>query len=67
MPFSMTSITDLAHTLPTLLTRTADELAKATGFVKRQRKVSGASFAQVVVLGRLAAPEGTRRQRCQST
>ncbi len=62
----MTSITELAHRMQTLLTRTADELAKATGFVKRQRRISGASFAQAVVLGRLAAPDGTRRQLQQS-
>ena len=62
----MTRITDLAPCLQTLLTRTADELAKVTGFVKRQREVSGASFAQTVVLGRLAEPDGTRRQLQQS-
>ncbi len=58
----MTMIPDYEEMLRELLTVRADALAKATGFVKRERKVSGGRFAQAVVLGRLAEGAGTRRQ-----
>jgi Transposase DDE domain len=58
----MTTIAELSGTLQKLFTSTADELAKKTGFIKRQRQVTGAGFAQTVVLGNLTEPEGTRKQ-----
>ncbi len=58
----MTMIPEYEELLRELLTERADALAKATGFVKRERKVSGARFAQAVVFGRLADGAGTRRQ-----
>jgi hypothetical protein len=61
-PFSMTTIAELSATLQKLLTTRADELGKQTGFIKRQRQVTGAGFAQTVVLGSLAEPAGTRKQ-----
>jgi hypothetical protein len=60
--FPMTTITELSHSLQGLLTRTADELAKKTGFIQRQRVITGGAFAQTLVLGGLAQPEGTRKQ-----
>ena len=58
----MKTITQLSQTLQTLLTETADELASATGFIKRKRVVSGAEFAQGLVFGLLHEPNATRRQ-----
>jgi hypothetical protein len=42
-----------------LLTTTADELARSCGFVRRQRKVTGANFAQALVFTALADPDAT--------
>ena len=58
----MTTITDLSHTLQTLLTTRADQIARQTGFIRRERQVTGAGFAQALVLGGLAQPDATRKQ-----
>jgi hypothetical protein len=42
-----------------LLTTTADELARSCGFVRRQRKVTGANFAQTVIFTAMAGAEAT--------
>jgi hypothetical protein len=46
----------LAGCLQPLFTTEADRLARATGFVRRQRKLSGASFLQALVFGWLHDP-----------
>jgi hypothetical protein len=61
----MTKINELSATLQTLFTTTANELAKKTGFIKRQRKITGAAFAQALVLGGLAKPQATRKEQNQ--
>lgn len=56
----MTTLTALAETLQALLTTKADELARSSGFVQRERKVRGSNFAQALVFTALAdsqAPE----------
>lgn len=56
----MTTLKDLAQAMQALLTTKADELARSSGFVRRQRKLTGANFAQTVVFTALAdsdAPE----------
>lgn len=58
----MKTITHLSSGLQKLLTETANELARTTGFVKRKRKVSGADFVQGLVFGLLDEPNATRRQ-----
>jgi hypothetical protein len=55
----MTSIADLAATVRTLLTTTAERMARETGFVQRRSKLTGAAFVQTLVLGWLSAPGGT--------
>lgn len=62
----MTKINDLSTTLQTLFTNTANELGKKTGFIKRQRKITGAAFAQSLILGGLAKPEATRKEQQQN-
>ena len=59
----MTKINDLSTTLQILFTNTANELAKKTGLIKRQRKLTGAAFAQALILGGLAKPETTRKEQ----
>jgi hypothetical protein len=61
-PFLMTKIAELSTILQQLLTTSADRLAKETGFIKRERQVSGANFAQTLVLGGLGNPEATYKQ-----
>jgi len=58
----MTTITELSEKLQQLFTWQADWLAKQTGFVQRERVVSGSGFAQALVSGGLAEPQGTRKQ-----
>lgn len=58
----MTTIAELAETMQTLLTTTADELAQKTGFIQRKRKVSGAGFAQALAFGFMANPAATREE-----
>lgn len=61
----MSSVADLAQTLQTLLTTTADHLATSTGCIRRRRKLSGATLAQTLVLGWLHRPEATVHQLAQ--
>jgi hypothetical protein len=51
-----TTRTDLAVALQTLFTTDAKDLAHATAFVRRARKLTGPTFAQVTVFGWLHDP-----------
>jgi hypothetical protein len=59
----MTTFTDLAQTMQDLLTSTADDLARQTGFIKRQRKITGSRFAQAIVFTMMAHRQPTQSQR----
>jgi hypothetical protein len=69
------SVHGLALALQTLLTDVADDAARRSGFVRRRRKITGASFVQSLVLGwmhdpdakldDLAAPLGVTEQSLQ--
>jgi Transposase DDE domain len=61
----MTSVSDLAQTLQTLLTTTADRLATSTGCIRRHRKLTGATLVQTLVLGWLHQPEATLHHLAQ--
>jgi hypothetical protein len=61
----MTTIADLATTLQTVLTTTADAVARATGAVQRRSKLSGAALVQTLVLGWLHAPQASLGQLSQ--
>ena len=52
----LTNLTTLATTLQTLFTREAHDLATATHFVRRVRKLTGPAFAQATVFGWLHNP-----------
>jgi hypothetical protein len=55
----MISVTQFAETLRQILEEEANELAKETGFVQRERSISGADFAQTLIFGWLQEPEVT--------
>jgi len=62
----MTTVPQLARTLQTLFTTTADQLAWQTGFVRRASKLTGAVFAQTVVFTWLADPQATLEAMAQT-
>jgi hypothetical protein len=62
----MSTIPDLCHTLQALLIQDADRLGRASGFIQRQRKLSGASFVQSLVFGWQANPQASLEELCQS-
>jgi Transposase DDE domain len=55
----MTTVPQLAQTLQIVFTTTADAAARATGFVQRRSKLSGAAFVQALVFGWLANPHAS--------
>ena len=55
----MTTVPQLAQTLQTVFTTTADAAARTTGFVQRRSKLSGAAFVQALVFGWLANPHAS--------
>jgi hypothetical protein len=52
----MTSVTQVSETLRQILEEEANTLAKATGFMQRERAFSGADFAHTLIFGWLAEP-----------
>lgn len=58
----MTTLDQLPEVLQQLFTQDADELAKTSGFIQRQRVWTGASFAQTVVFGWMQHPEASLSQ-----
>jgi hypothetical protein len=61
----METIPQVAEAMKDVMTSQADELARATGFVQRQRKLSGSTFAQMLVFGWLHNPEATLEELAQ--
>jgi hypothetical protein len=61
-----TSIVQLTKNLQNLLIDDANELGRESGFIQRQRKLSGASFAQTLVFGWQANPRASLEELCQS-
>ena len=57
----MKNLPQMATTLQQLLTETADRLGRESGFIQRERKLSGSSFVQTLVFGWLA--KGVARWR----
>ena len=62
----MTTFAELAETMQDLLTTTADDLARETGLVKRQRKLTGSRFAQTIVFTMMAHSQPTQSQRLKN-
>jgi len=62
----MTTVPQLADAVQTLLTTTAETMARATGFVQRRSKLGGAAFAAALVVAWLANPQATVEARAQA-
>ena len=62
-----TTISQLSEILQTLLINDANQLGRTSGFIQRQRKVTGASFAQALVFGWQANPQASLEELCQSS
>lgn len=55
----MSTIPQVVAAIQTVLGSTAEGLGRTSGFVRRARKLSGASFVQTLVLGWLGDPEAS--------
>lgn len=61
-----TTIPQLSQSLQKLLIEDANELGRSSGFIKRQRKLNGSSFARSVIFGWQANPQASLEELCQS-
>jgi len=61
-----TTVPELCTTLQALLIDDARRLGRTSGFIKRERKLTGASFVQSVVFGWQANPQASLEELCQS-
>ena len=62
----MATVPQVAHALEGILTTTANAAARSSGFIQRQRTLTGASFVQGLVFGWLAHPAATYDQLAQA-
>lgn len=62
----MNILQDVAKTIRTILGPMADNLGKATGFIKRERKFTGSKFIKTLVFGWMQKPEVTKEELTQS-
>ena len=62
----MQTITRMSRTLQSLFGAQADQLARETGLVQREVKVTGSKFAQTLVFGFLDNPKMSYRQMSQA-
>ena len=62
----MSSVTEIAMAMKSLLTETARHLGRESKFVKRQSKLDGATFAQTCVLGWSEHPDASLGQLAQT-
>jgi hypothetical protein len=61
-----TTIPQLSQILQQLLIEDANQIGRESGFIQRQRKFSGASFAQSLIFGWQANPKASLEELCQS-
>ena len=62
----MAIISQVAAGMQTVLTTVSDTVAKTTGFIKRQRKLTGSRFVQILVFGWLANSKSTYEELAQT-
>ncbi len=62
----MDIITQVTDAMQTVLTTVADAAAKTSGFIKRQRKLTGSRFVQTLVFGWLSNPCSTYEELAQT-
>ncbi len=61
-----TTIQQLSQILQDLLIQDATQIGRNSGFIQRQRKLNGASFAQSLIFGWQANPQASLEDLCQS-
>jgi hypothetical protein len=61
----MSSIAEISETLTAILNEKANDLARKTSFLKRERAFSGADFAQSLIFGWLQEPDISLAGLCQ--
>ena len=62
----MAIISQVAAGMQTVLTTVSDTVAKTTGFIKRQRKLTGSRFVQILIFGWLANSKSTYEELAQT-
>ncbi|MEK9150359.1 MAG: IS4 family transposase, partial [Candidatus Desantisbacteria bacterium] len=62
----MSIISKVANVMQSVLTYTADAIARKTGFIKRLRKLTGSGFVQTLVFGWLSNPTATLEELTQT-
>lgn len=62
----MITLADLGATLRQILTSTADQIGRETGFVQRRSKLSGSGFVATLVCGWLTQPTATLGELAQT-
>lgn len=62
----METIAQVAGAMQHVLTTVADETARRTGLIQRERKLRGSTFVQALVFGWLVNPEATAEERAQA-
>ena len=61
-----TTIQQLSEILQAVFIKDAKEIGRSSGFIQRERKLNGASFAQSLIFGWQANPEASLEDLCQS-
>jgi hypothetical protein len=62
----LTTISQLSQILQELLIADANRIGRKSGFIQRQRRSSGASFAQSLIFGWQSNPQASLEELCQS-
>lgn len=62
----MSIVARVADAMQTVLTTTAEELARRSGLIQRERELTGPQFVQGLVFGWLDNPQATLEGLCQS-
>jgi hypothetical protein len=62
----MTTIAQVSTALQYVLQEVAEKAGRDSGFIKRERKLSGASFVQTLVFGWMANPSGSLEELSQA-
>ncbi|MBM3986094.1 MAG: IS4 family transposase [Planctomycetes bacterium] len=62
----MLTVPEVVTAMQDVLGPVADRAARATGFVRRRSKLTGASFVQMLVLGWWSTPQATREALAQT-
>lgn len=62
----MTTITEVSEKIQTLFGQTADRLGRQTGFIQRERVLTGSSYAQTLVFGWMSKADSTLSELSQT-